>query len=335
MLLSRSRFDSLHRAWLLLVLLATSAAAFWYVWGWRESGRLPGGGSWPGLTMGIAAGLICFFEFGLVLRKTSLFRTRRTILGIPVGTARHWMAAHIWLGLLAVPLVAMHAGWSFGGTLSWLLAWSFIVVIVSGVVGLVLQNVLPRLMTELVPEETVYSQIDELGRQFALDAVRAAELYGGPAAEGRWIHLQRDSRKTAEKTGEGGRISGAPRSVGTMVSRARQPEVALPASAQSPELHRSLEEGVVEFLLTGRLRSGRFDTSQKIEWYFEDLAHRVRPEARPAVEQLSALCQRRRQLNLQRTIHFWLHSWLSIHLPLSAAMMWLLVAHILGALVYS
>ena len=335
MLLSRSRFDSLHRAWLLLVLLATSAAAFWYVWVWRESGRLPGGGSWPGLTMGIAAGLICFFEFGLALRKTSLFRTRRSILGIPLGTARHWMAAHIWLGVLAVPLVAMHASWSFGGTLSWLLAWSFIVVIVSGVVGLVLQNVLPRLMTELVPEETVYSQIDELGRQFAVDAVRASELYGGPAEEGRWDHLLSTSRKTAETTDTGRRISGAPRSVGTMVPRARQPEVDLPAGAQSPELHRALEQGVVEFLLTGQQRSGRFDTSQQIEWYFEDLAQRVRPEARPAVEQLRGLCQRRRQLNLQRTIHFWLHSWLSFHLPLSAAMMWLLVAHILGAVVYS
>jgi hypothetical protein len=334
-LLSRSRFDSLHRAWLLIVLLATSAAALWYVWVWRESERLPGGGSWPGLTMGVVAGLICFFEFGLVLRKTSMFRTRRNILGISVGTARQWLAAHIWLGLLAVPLVAMHAGGSFGGTLSWLLAWSFIVVIASGVIGLVLQNILPRLMTELVPEETVYSQIDELGRQFAVDAVRAAELYGGPAAERRWDYLQRASLTTGEKTEEGGRISGAPRSVGTMVPRARQPEVALPAGAQSPELHRALEEGVVEFLLTGRQRSGRFDTSQKTEWYFEDLAHRVRPEARPAVEQLRGLCQRRRQLNLQRTIHFWLHSWLSIHLPLSAAMIWLLVAHILGAVVYS
>jgi hypothetical protein len=331
-LLSPQRFDSLHRFWLVLVLLGTIAAAVWYGWTWRESGRLPGGGSWPGLAFGTLAGLICLFEAALVVRKTSLFRTRRTLLGIPVGTARQWMAAHIWLGLAAVPLVVMHAGWSFGGTLSWLLAWTFIIVIVSGVVGLVLQNVLPRMMTEAVPEETIYSQIDELGRQFATDAVRLAELYGGPAPQGLWADLERHDLKEMAAA-EGEVVAGAPRRVGTMVPRARQPQVEQTPAARSPELHRALEEGVVEFLRTGR--NPRLTTAQKIEWYFEDLARRVRPEARPAVEQIRTLCQRRRQLNVQRKFHFWLHSWLSIHLPLSVALLWLLVAHVIGALAYS
>jgi len=331
-LLSRNRFDWLHRTWLVLVLLGTAAAAIWYAWTWRESGRLPGGGSWPGLVFGTLAGLICLFEAALVVRKTSLFRTRRAILGIPVGTARQWMAAHIWLGLLAVPLVAMHAGWSFGGTLSWLLAWTFIIVITSGVVGLVLQNVLPRMLTEAVPEETIYSQINELGRQFAADAVRLAELYGGPASSGKWAELERhDPKEVAAAAGEV--VSGAPRHVGTMVPRARQPQVELPPSSRSPELHRALEEGIVEFLRTGR--SVRFTTAQQIDWYFEDLERRVRPDARPAVAQIRSLCQRRRQLNVQRKFHFWLHSWLSIHLPLSVALIWLLVAHVIGALAYS
>jgi hypothetical protein len=331
-LLSRNRFDSLHRTWLVLVLLGTVAAAVWYGATWRTSGRLPGGGSWPGLAFGTLAGLICLFEAALVVRKTSLFRTRRTILGIPVGTARHWMAAHIWLGLFAVPLVAMHAGFAFGGTLSWLLAWLFIVVIVSGVVGLVLQNVLPRMMTDAVPEETIYSQIDELGRQFAADAVRLAELYGGPARTGRWADLERHDPKELAAA-EGSVVAGAPRRVGTMVPRARQPRVELPPSAHSPELHRALEEGLVEYLRTGQ--STRLATAQQIDWYFEDLERRVRPEARPAVEQIRLLCQRRRQLNVQRKFHFWLHSWLSIHLPLSVALIWLLVAHVIGALAYS
>jgi hypothetical protein len=331
-LLTRQGFDSLHRTWLVLVLLATLAAASWYGWTWRESGRLPGGGSLPGLVLGTLAGLICLFETALVVRKTSLLRTRRTILGIPLGTARQWMAAHLWLGLLSVPLVAMHAGFAFGGTLSWLLAWSFILVIASGVVGLVLQNVLPRLLTDTVPEETIYSQIEEIGRQFAVDAVRLAELYGGPAPPGRWEHLQRHTEKeTAAAAGEV--VAGAPRTVGTLVARARHPQVEIAATNRSPELHRALEECVVDFLLTGQ--STRLTTTQRIDWYFEDLERRVRPEARPAVEQIRSLCQRRRQLNVQKAFHFWLHSWLSIHLPLSVALLWLLAAHVIGALVYS
>lgn len=332
MLLTRHGFDSLHRTWLALVLLGTLAAAVWYGWTWRESGRLPGGGSLPGLAFGALAGLTCLFEAALVVRKTSLLRTRRTLLGIPVGTARQWMAAHIWLGLLAVPLVTMHAGFAFGGTLSWLLTWSFIIVIVSGVIGLVLQNILPRMLTDAVPEETIYSQIDELGRQFAIDAVRLAELYGGPARSGRWDHLERHSDKEAAAAA-GEVVAGAPRSVGTLVQRARQPQVAVAPANRSSELHRALEEVVVDFLLTGR--SQRLMTAQQIDWYFEDLARRVRPEARPAIEQICSLCQRRRQLNVQRMFHFWLHSWLSIHLPLSVALIWLLAAHVIGALVYS
>jgi hypothetical protein len=330
-LLSRNRFDALHRTWLIVVLLGTVAAAAWYCLTSGASGRLPGGGSWPGLVFGTLAGLICLFEAALVVRKTSLFRTRRAILGIPVGTARQWMAAHIWLGLLAVPLVAMHAGFAFGGTLSWLLAWLFILVILSGIVGLVLQNVLPRLMTDAVPEETIYSQIDELGRQFAADAVRLAELYGGPATTGKWADLMRHDKERA--AAEGHVVAGAMRQIGTMVPRARQPQVEVPPNSRSPELHRALEEGIVEFLRTGR--SGRFTSAQQIDWYFEDLERRVRPEARPAVEQMRNLCQRRRQLNVQQRLHFWLHSWLSIHLPLSVALLWLLVAHVIGALAYN
>ena len=333
MLLSRKGFNSLHRGWLMFVVVATIGAMVWYGWTWRASGRLPGGGSWPGLTFGVLAGLICLFEFALVIRKTSLFRTRRAILGFPVGTAKAWMAAHIWLGLLAVPLAAMHAGLSFGGTLSWLLAWSFIIVIVSGVVGLILQNTLPRLLTESVPEETIYSQIDELGRQFAVDAVRLAELYGGPAKTGRWAFLERRTGKSATDRHDGQDVAGAPRTVGTLMARSRHAEVDLPPSSRSPELHRALEDAVVDYLRTGRGR--RLGTVQQIDWYFEDLARRVRPEARPAVDQMRQLCQRRRQLNLQQTFHFWLHSWLSIHLPLSVALIWLLVAHVIGALVYS
>ena len=50
---------------------------------------------------------------------------------------------------------------------------------------------------------------------------------------------------------------------------------------------------------------------------------------------MEALCQRRRQLNLQQIIHFWLHNWLAVHLPLSVALVVLLVGHIWFALRYN
>jgi hypothetical protein len=331
-LLDRKHFTPLHRNWLVAVILVGTACGAWFGWTWLESGRVPGGGSWPGLTFGIAAGLICLFEAALVVRKTSWFRARRTLLGSPLGTARSWMAAHIWLGLLAVPLVALHAGLQFGGTLSWLLAWIFIAVIVSGGVGLVLQNVLPRLLTEAVPDETIYSQIDVVGSQFAADAARLARLYGGPGPD-EWTELEH-APSTRPSSAEVV-TAGAPRRVGTIVERSRHPEVHLPRGADSPDLHRAVKDEVVEFLRTGRSPSGKLGSPQQIQWFFDDLRRRVRPEARPAVDQIEALCHRRRQFNLQVWIHFWLHSWLSIHLPLSVALIWLLAAHVVGAIVYN
>lgn len=334
MLFDRKHFTPLHRKWLSAVLLVLAVGALWFGWVGLSQQRLPGGGSWPGLTFGVAAGVICLFEFALVLRKTSWFRTRRTFMGLKLGTAQSWMAAHIWLGLFAAPLVAMHAGFRLGGTLSWLLAWVFILVIVSGVFGLVMQNVLPRLMTEAAPEETIYSQIDVVGRQFAADAVRLARLYGGPGSDDAWRELEESFPSQEVDKSAGTVVAGAPRRVGTMVSRSRHPQVDLPRGAQSPVLHQVLDD-VVVFLSTGRGPAGKLDSVQQIEWYFDDLRRRVHPEARPAVDQMESLCLRRRQLNLQGRIHFWLHSWLSIHLPLSVALIWLLVAHVIGAVVYN
>ena len=331
MLLDRKHFTPLHRKWLAAVILIAGGCALWFAAAWWLGGRLPGHEPPPGLTFGIAGGLICLFEFALLIRKTSWFRTRRTLWGLALGNAQTWMAAHIWLGLLAVPLVAMHAGGRFGGTLSWLLAWVFIVVIISGVFGLVMQNILPRLMTDAVPDETIYSQIDAVGRQFAADAVRLARLYGGAGPEDAWRELEESS----SAFGSGGKVvTGAPRRVGTIVVRSQHPAVDLPRGADSPELHRSLAD-VVPFLSTGKSPTGKLGSAQQTEWYFDDLRRRVRPEARPAVDQIEALCQRRRQLQVQSRILFWLHGWLAIHLPLSVALIWLLAAHVIGAIVYN
>jgi hypothetical protein len=71
---------------------------------------------------------------------------------------------------------------------------------------------------------------------------------------------------------------------------------------------------------------------QKNTWYFDDLRLRVAPELRTLVDQLDELCERRRQLNVQKSLHFWLHNWLWLHLPLSVALLVLLAAHIFFAL---
>src|SRR5258708_37608142 len=111
-----------------------------------RTGRWPGGGSLTGLVLGTLAAAIFLFELALVGKKTKTFRTARWM-----PRAQTWMKAHIWLGLLTVPLVVLHSGGRFGGTLTTLFIAVFGLVIASGVWGLLLQNVLPRLLLDAAP----------------------------------------------------------------------------------------------------------------------------------------------------------------------------------------
>lgn len=163
MLLDRSNWPP-HRPWLILCLLATIAALTWFVVEARQSGELPGGRSMPGFTFGVAGGLIILFEFALWFRKK--VRVWR------IGRAQTWLRAHIWLGLLCLPLLVLHSGLRFGGILSTVLMVLLVIVIVSGVWGLVLQNLIPRRILDEIPAETIYSQMDYLSAQLLAEAER-------------------------------------------------------------------------------------------------------------------------------------------------------------------
>ena len=57
-------------------------------------------------------------------------------------------------------------------------------------------------------------------------------------------------------------------------------------------------------------------------------------EYRPLLDQLAALCEERRQLAEQQRLWFWMHAWLLVHVPLSAALVVLTAAHGLAGLYY-
>jgi hypothetical protein len=315
--LDRKNLRSLHVPWLAATAVLTVLSILWYGWAAWNSQRWPGGGSSPGLAFGIAAGAICLFECALLLRRTKWLRTKRWLL-----SAQIWMKAHIWLGLLAIPLVAMHSGFAFGGTLSSLLAWLFIAVIASGIFGLVMQNILPRMLLHAVPEETVHSQIDVVSRQLAEDAQRLARVYeeGDRGGDG-------NSRPEEKRSG-----IGMARRVGTMAQLARNPANELRQGSAEPELVQAVRAEILPFLRTGVSANQRLASPQRIGWYFDDLRARVKPASRAAVDEVERLCERRRQLNLQQRIHGWLHGWLLVHVPLSAALLVLLFAHVIAAL---
>ncbi len=322
MLIDGRNFWKLHRRWLLATLLITALATIATILAGIPTGRWPGGGSAVGLILGTVAGAIFVFEMALVAKKSRALRTARWTL-----SAQTWMKAHIWLGLLTVPLVVLHSGGQIGGMLTTVFVVVFAVVILSGIWGLLLQNVLPRLLLEAAPAETVYSQIDLVGEQYAAEARRLVLLACGD-----------DGNSTAAEpvlAAAGGHVRGAARHVGIQVQRSPHPASDLPRTIPSPAIQKALANDIRPYLLQGMTAGHLLGSRQRNQWYFDDLRLRVAPELRTLVGQLEELCERRRQLNLQRRLHFWLHNWLWLHLPLSIALMILLVVHIFFALRFS
>ena len=175
-----------HFPWLVFVCLATIAAGLLYVANFHPDRMPPGihvppsfiqtasehhsvGGTPLGLTFGaISLGIFVFAALLSLRKKIPLWR---------VGTVQRWLRAHIWLTLLTIPLVILHSGFRLGGPMTTLLMALFAIVMVSGIYGLVLQHLIPRLMKERLPAETVFEQIPHIRSQLAVAAEKMRDSF--------------------------------------------------------------------------------------------------------------------------------------------------------------
>ena len=107
------------------------------------------------------AGNFCFRRAAQSSKKIPLWR---------VGTMQRWLRAHIWLTFLTIPLIILHSGFRLGGPMTTLLMVLYAIVMGSGIYGLVLQHLMPRLMKERLPAETVFEQIPHIRSQLCVAA---------------------------------------------------------------------------------------------------------------------------------------------------------------------
>ena len=323
MLTDSTNFVALHLRWFLGSVAVLGSAGGWYYSVARSSERWPGGSSVPGLVLGVVAGLIIVFECALGLRKTRLFRTSRIL-----GSAQFWMKAHIWLGLIVGPLAWLHSGFNFGGTLTSIVMWILFAVILSGIFGLWMQNVVPRWMLDHVRGETVFSQIDLVKRQYAQEAARIVYRCCDKLPE----------QEALEDVGESqaelavNRVIGARRRVGRILLKSNS-EATEPVSPGTANAIWNAYEHVVQPYLEGNTRSSNpLQNRRRSRDYFSGLHASVSAELQETVTALERLCDQSRDLNFQRRLHYLLHGWLAVHLPLSISLLMLLVIHVLYAL---
>jgi hypothetical protein len=312
----------LHRPWFYFCLIVLVASSGWFLSESVGMVEWPGGSSLPGLTFGIIGGAIIVFEFLLWWRKK--VRVWR------IGQAQVWMRAHIWLGLLCLPLLVYHSGLRWGGTLSTGLMVLLLIVIASGVWGLVLQQFLPRHMLDDVPAETIYSQINYLSAQLVAEAEHLVRATCGPTPGEEPAPLARPEAAV----GTGHMIVGAVRSVGRVQGKVLETRVP-PAPVPESELLRSFYRNTIApFLQHGRASGSGLRNPNRAAVMFQDFKAKLPASAHGSVDTLETFCDQRRQWTEQARIHFWLHNWLWVHFPLSVSLIVLMAVHIWVALKY-
>lgn len=309
--------DASHKKWIQWSVLLAVVATATYIPYALTSLNGPSGGSWPGLIYGIVGS-------GLML-YAGLLSWRKKVPTWRIGRAETWMRGHIWLGLVSLPVILFHAGFRFGGTLTSVLMILFLLIIASGIWGLVLQQFLPRMMMEQVPAETIYEQIDHVISQLIRDCDGLVEEVCGP--------LGLEEAAVVESGLAAALVKGEGKVKGKVIKSKAKRTTDEPVPGSEPLKEFYLAE-VRPFLHQGPKWTGRLRSPREAATVFEHLRTIVPAELADTVSDLAVACDERRQLAWQSRLHRWLHGWLVVHVPLSMALLVLGIVHAVIALRY-
>jgi hypothetical protein len=300
-----------HRHWCLFVVAATAAAFLWAAAVMRQTSTWPGGSSIAGFTFGLIGGGIIVFEVLLWFRKQ--------VRAWRIGRAQAWLRAHIWLGLLSLPLLVLHSGFHLGGSLSTVLMVLLVIVVLSGIWGLAMQQWLPKYMLDQVSAETIYSQIDQLSMQLLHEARRLVDVVCGTmdvaGIEG-----------AGEEAGEH-LVVGAVRTAGRVRGKVLETRTAPEAISGCEPLRGFFATQVAPFLEHGNKSRSILRLPGRASLAFQDLAGHLPKPAHETLATLEDFCNQKRQWEQQRRLHFWLHNWLWLHFSLSLALVVLMFVH--------
>lgn len=263
------------------------------------SGRATIGGTPIGLLYGTIALLIFLFAAALGLRKSKRF-------GRP-GTVNFWLKAHIWFTLLTIPLVLFHCGFNFGQGHSQWLMWMYWIVMGTGIYGVLLQHYMPGVMRSQLPREVVYEQIPNLRKRIYEQALqmRGQLLFGIAAPDSKGSG--HESHSLAE------RLSAAAMKVQSSDSQS--------VEAQSNiALVKFLDEELLPYLRNPKTTSSRLANPRVSTDVCRLLRLNIAETFRPRVDEIEAWADDMRIMTTQERLHWLLHSWLLIHVPLSLAL---------------
>jgi len=318
------------------------------------------GGSWFGIICGFAATFIFVFEWSYALRRRSSWNRNRVIrfirwcCGWPRAyldqrPTRDRLRHHIWLGLISVPLVYLHSGRRWGGTIPTVFFVVFMATIVSGLIGLFMQQWLPRLLKLEIPNEMIFSEIHETLLRLRWESELLVAATCGPVT---LAPHSKPGRSSRNKDGDPSRIDTLKVHRSGLGAHLLDhvPEARIDGTGALLEFHQKLldpflaEPSSSSFhVWVWRLAVGFFKpvrqpnvlwTRGKAQAEFWKLRNDVVPAAHEVVEALERACDLRRQLESQAQLHALLQYWLVIHLPIAIVLLCFWLFHVITAIKY-
>jgi len=319
--------DSRQTRWALATGITATASLGIYLIYALASPNGPTGGSLTGLIFASMGTAIIIFE--------SLLGLRKKYPASPFGRAKTWLSAHVWLGLLSFLLILMHSAFRWGNGLAALLMWLFLVIVLSGVWGVALQNYIPRRMTELVPQETIYEQIPNVIRGLRIEADERVEFITADLGfnEG---EIEYQAAGGIKFYADPAQKKGAQEKAQVVIDKRKaSPQIEIDKDAREALRAHYLQE-VRPFLVINPSRDSQklFETRELVKAYFSHLRPIMPVAAHDVLRDLEDICEERRQLIVQRRLHIWLHAWLLVHVPLSFALLVLTAIHAVLSLRY-
>lgn len=129
-------------AWIALGLSVVAVAGYLFA----DVQPRPNGGTWYGYTLGtIGAGLIAWLTF-LGIRKRAITDGAWSL--------KAWVSAHVYLGLALTVIATLHSGFQFGWNVHTLAYALMMLVVISGLVGVLAYVALPRRLSNNRGETT-------------------------------------------------------------------------------------------------------------------------------------------------------------------------------------
>jgi len=265
------------------------------LYAWHDPLSPPNGGTWLGYTLGgIGAALILWL---------SALGVRKRAYSSAMGTLRGWTSAHVYLGLSLVLISTLHTGFQFGWNVHTLCYVLMLIVITSGVVGVVAYLRYPQLMSANRAGSKPDRMLEEI-RDIDQRALRIAR-----DMPRRFSDLLRSNR-------DGTALGGSTRNILAGLDRS---VVTLPTDG-------------------GAVVSQNAGQSAALTWLGDELARSTDGElTRRIGDLLSLLAERRnvlRRLCRDAQIRGWLDIWLYVHVPVTLALLGTLIAHVVSVFLY-